>query len=227
MILGIDLETTGLDTATCEVIEVGAVLWDEKLKQPISLLSEFINGPVVPPEITEITGIRQEYLSRGITLEEARLRLHVMCGQVEWVVAHNGTNYDKPIFERQLSKATHLKWIDTSVDIPYPKHITTRKLSHLAAEHGFANPFRHRALFDVLTMLKVLSEYDFEAVAKSAAYPPLSVIANVSYDDREKAKARGYRWDSARKIWLKTLKEPDLERERTEAGFPIRVMGAL
>ena len=94
-----------------------------------------------------------------------------------------------------------------------PPAITTRKLTHLAAEHGFLNPFPHRAVSDVLTMLKVLSHYDIAPVLESARQPSFTVKACVSYDDREKAKARGYRWDAARKIWTKIVKGHRLNDE--------------
>lgn len=222
LLLGLDFETTGLDTKTCDVIEVGAVLWESTRKQPLAMMSQLVSGPVVPREITEITGIQQGDLLLGYPIATVRAELLGMVDQAEVIVAHNGTNFDKPIFERLIN--TQRLWVDTSVDVPYPKHITTRKLSHLAAEHGFANPFQHRAVFDVMTMLRVLSLYDLGPIVESAALLPLTVMADVSYDDREKAKARGYRWDGSRRIWTKTMKQPQLDREIAEAGFSVRVI---
>jgi len=78
------------------------------------------------------------------------------------------------------------------VDVPSPPQITTRKLAHLAAEHGFLNPFAHRAVFDVLTMLKILSCYPIENVIISSNQPLMKLVALVAFDGRYKAKARGF-----------------------------------
>lgn len=149
------------------------------------------------------------------------------------VVAHNGSGFDRPMFDAQLarmleaealrSQIAALPWIDTCLDVPFPEAITTRKLVHLAAEHGFLNPFAHRAVFDVLTMLRVMAAYPIEPILESAKQPLVTCIAQVSYDDREKAKARGYRWRGQSKLWVKHLKAHRLEEEKAQAGFPIEV----
>lgn len=222
LLLGLDFETTGLDTKTCDVIEVGAVLWDPTRRVPLAMMSEFVSGPIVPSEITEITGIHQVDLLLGQPIAAVRSSLLSLVEKANFIVAHNGTNFDRPIFERMINDK--VRWIDTSVDVPYPKHMTTRKLSHLAAEHGFANPFSHRAVFDVMTMLRVLSQYDIGPIIELSALPALTVVAEVSYDDREKVKARGYRWDGAKRRWSKIMKQPQLEKEIAEAGFKVRVL---
>ena len=40
-------------------------------------------------------------------------------------------------------------WIDSMIDIPFPKGIKTRKLSYLALEHQVPVRYVHRAVFDV------------------------------------------------------------------------------
>lgn len=227
LLLGIDFETTGLDTKTLNLTEVGAVLWDTQLHRPIQLFNSLIHCPEVPAEITALNGLTaDDCMKHGRPLEEV---VGVLQGLVvkylpAFLVGHNCTNFDKLIFERFCTDIGVVPWIDTSVDVPFPKSITTRKLSHLAAEHGFLNPFAHRALFDTMTMLRVLSHYDIEDVARSARTPNVTCIANVSYDDREKAKARGYRWDKGRGLWIKTMKQHQVEDEAKEAGFPVKVL---
>jgi DNA polymerase III subunit epsilon len=224
LILGLDFETTSLDTETCEVIEVGAVLWDSEDKKPLALMSEFISGPVVPPEITRITRIDQDDLRYGIELPLAAQKLSALVSQANFIVAHNGTVFDRPIYRRLFAPECKKSWIDTRTDVPYPEEITTRKLTHLSSEHGFVNPFAHRAVFDVLTMLKILSFYDLGPVIIESTLPPITIAAQVSYTDREKAKARGYHWNAQKQIWFKTVKQPGLDRELKEAGFPVRVL---
>jgi DNA polymerase III subunit epsilon len=224
LILGLDFETTSLDTETCEVIEVGAVLWDSEEKKPLALMSELIFGPIVPPEITRITHIHQDDLRFGTTLLDAKNGLSQMVAHTEYIVAHNGNQFDRAIYRRLFDSECVKPWLDTLTDLPYPEEIVTRKLPYLAAELGFLNPFAHRAVFDVLTMLKILSLYDLHTVIAESILPPITIAARVSYSDREKAKTRGYRWNPEKQIWFKTVKQPGLDRELAEAGFPIRVV---
>jgi DNA polymerase-3 subunit epsilon len=97
--------------------------------------------------------------------------------------------------------------------------MTTRKLVHLAAEHGFINPFAHRAMFDVLTMLMIFQRYDPAAALALAKEPVVTLKACVSYDDREKAKSRGYRWKDRQ--WLKAVRASEVEPERKDCGFTV------
>lgn len=228
MILGLDLETTGLDVGTCQIIEVGAVLYDEKARKPVEIYSDLVWGAKVPPEITALTGITQEECLDHGEIFEAIARTTVrLAKKADFVLAHNATNFDRPILERELrasiGHAPVWSWIDTSVDVPYPERITTRKLTHLAAEHGFLNPFPHRAVFDVMTMLQVVSHYDFGRVVELSQMPNVLLIADVPYDDREKAKARGYRWDKSTRTWRKTVKQHLVEQEVAAADFKVLV----
>lgn len=235
LLAGLDFETTGLDTEKCHVIEVGAALWDTERRAPIALICELVSlpeGTRLPSEIEELTGIREEDLvAFGRSESFVFKRLLDLVFHAEYVVAQNGTDFDELIFDRVAAQHAHESdralsrpWIDLSVDVPYPERITTRKLTHLCAEHGFLNPFSHRAVFDVLSMLKVLDAYPIDQIIDLAKSPTLRTQALVSYEDREKAKARGYRWDGATKTWTKNIKECHLAREEAEAGFPIRVL---
>jgi DNA polymerase-3 subunit epsilon len=160
-VLGIDLETTSLDTAEAEIIEIGAVLWDTDRKTPVAMLSEIVipHGEV-SEETIEITGITMEDIAEhGKPLGEVLERLELLRAKAKAWVGHNAIRFDLPILERFYEAANSLPWIDTTEDIPYPKEITMHNLTYLAAAHGFLNPFAHRAVFDVLTMLRVFSCY--------------------------------------------------------------------
>lgn len=232
LLLGLDFETTGLSFEKDLIIEIGAVIWDTERKAPVFIYSTLVDhGVPIPPEITGITGIDETMIQDfGVKPEEAFEKLWNCIKSCNAVVAHNGTNFDKPMLKAQTardnSKWIEKPWVDTSVDVPYPEKCTTRKLVHLAAEHQFLNPFAHRAIFDVLTMFGVLNRYDINEVLKLAAEPNITLKAQVSYDDKELAKARGYRWQSDTKSWIKTLKQSQVLKEIEEAGFKIVEVGA-
>lgn len=230
--LGIDFETTGLDVQNDLIIEVGAVLWDVQRRLPVVQFGALIKTEVsISKDITSITGITNEDVAKfGIPFERAAIELEFMAKDASHLVAHNGTNFDMPLYFASLNrigKATpRMPWIDTSVDIDFPAHISTRKLSHLAAEHGFINPFQHRAVSDVLTMLKIASFYDFNQIESWSISPSVKLAARVSYDNRSQASARGYRWDAAAKSWVKTIKECQLKRETENSPFEFDVIAA-
>ncbi len=191
IIAGLDFETTGTSMEADRIIEIGCVLWDTVLGQPVEIYSALVlhpDGPEVTAEITLINGLTQALLqARGRAPCDAFADLAWYLAQADAVCAHNGTTFDRPMFEAERGRqasAGHghewkdIPWIDTMVDIDFPPRLTARKLSHLAAEHGFLNPFPHRAVFDVMTMLQ------------------------------------GYRWDRDSRQWRKTLKKHRLAQER-------------
>ena len=115
-------------------------------------------------------------------------------------------------------------WIDTITDIRFPDAIKTRNLKHLAAEHNFLPGFSHRAVFDVLTMLKILSQYDLDAVIARAAEPTLFVQALVTFDQKEMAKELGFHWFAPDKIWWRSMKSSDFEAMKPTCGFQTRLL---
>ena len=246
-LLGLDFETTGLDFEKDRITEIGAVLWDCASNAPVVIYNALVKHADAPPiteEITKLTGITQAMLDEFGTLPILAFReLNKLIGKAGAIVAHNGSGFDKPMIEAQMKRYAAFTgeigcvergveigyewtkpWVDTCIDIEFPPHITTRKLTHLAAEHGFLNPFSHRAVFDVLTMMRVLSLYPLAPVLESAEKPMVTLIARVSYDDREKAKARGYRWRGESKTWVRHMKAHKAEAEKTEAGFRVDVV---
>ncbi len=215
LVLGLDLETTGVDFGTDQIIEIGAVLWDAEKHKPLQMISEIvIPGPntIIPENIQKLVGITQEDLEQwGKPIKDVLEQVLKLAEHAEYIVAHNGNQFDSIFLKSTLSEngLPELKtpWIDTLTDLPYGEDIKTRKLSYLAAEHGFLNHFSHRALFDVLTMLKVLGHYDIQYVAMVQASPLKKVIAHVSYENRGLARQAGFRWDSQKKIWYLDIRQ--------------------
>jgi DNA polymerase-3 subunit epsilon len=231
LVLGLDFETDSLDLETCKVIEVGMVLWDSILKEPVKLISYLVNHPNIdiPEEIQRINGITPALLKEyGIEPEKALRQILQWMQRAECVLAHNGNQFDRIIFRNWCLKLDYdpqeaMTWVDTMDDLELPKKCH-KQLGCMAHFHGFLNPFPHRAVFDVMTLIKVLEGYDFEVLLHSARTPSITVQALVSYDDRNKAKDRGFYFKKELgNAWIKRIKKDKLDSEVKEADFKIRV----
>jgi len=204
LILGLDFETTGLDPVVNSITEVGMVLWETSLRAPVKVMGFLVDpGPnaVWDSVVSGVTGITPELWGKyGYQSERAFKQVLSWYQTADVACAHNGTRFDRPFFNAWCKcpgydADPNKLWIDTNTDIelPFPEKMS-RKLSYMAADHSFLNPFPHRAIFDVMTMLRILDQYDLERVLFLARQPNIDIQALVSYDDRDLAKARGYRW---------------------------------
>jgi DNA polymerase-3 subunit epsilon len=245
-LLGLDFETTGFNTGTDRAIEMGVCLWDTERRAPIEFggvyivddgIRELMRKPEVSDMCKRVSGIRLEDLEEfGMPPVKALKTLldYTRDHHVDYIVAHNGENYDKPLLLAELHRhglsAEGLpEWIDTRFDIPFPTEPDSRKLKHLALDCGFINPFAHRAATDVLTMMRVLDHYPLDQVLEYRKIPFITVRAVVEYAEREKAKAQRYSWERLGekvylKRWVKRIKANLLEDERKRCDFEVRVI---
>jgi DNA polymerase-3 subunit epsilon len=201
LICGLDFETTGLLPTKHSVVEVGAVLWDTEIKSPLRV-EGFLVDPgedaVWDQEAIDVSGISPQLVQKfGIDSADAMSRLVYLMGVSDAVCAHNGNVFDRPFAEewatREGGALPEKLWIDTKCDLELGPKAST-KLIYMAADLGFVNPFAHRAVTDVLTMLRVLSGFDIERVVFLAKQPNIQIEALVSFDDKQLAKDRGYHW---------------------------------
>lgn len=230
-VLGVDFETTGLDPAKDRIIEIGAVLYDTDCGQPVKFMSEFVyekrKTPILSEFIIKLTGINDDLLIKyGINYKSALAQLLKLAGEADLVIAHHA-EFDFNFFIHELGKekisAVISPWACSMSDIPWNSMIKSKALNHIAADMGFINPFQHRACFDVLTMLKVVQIFgekartlpdheDFDPwdyLKKEVAHPKMTLIANISYDDRKLASDRGFKWNQgeAPKQWSKQVRQ--------------------
>lgn len=244
LVLGLDLETTGFDTSKDKVTEVGAVLWDVEHRRPVKMLSELLNWPEgtyghpLSDEVKRVTGIDDALLSTyGVPPISVFSSLDSMASFADYVVAHNGNSFDKPMLMNNMIRDENLElptvlrkpWLDTRLDLPFALEPDSRKLKHLALDAGFINPFAHRALFDVLTMLRVMSQFKFDDVVAYSKIPTLVIRAMVGFENKEKAKAQKFSWEKLGdktfpKQWVKQIKEDKFEPETAKCDFIIHVL---
>jgi DNA polymerase-3 subunit epsilon len=239
LVFGFDTETTGLDVEKDHITQVGGVVWDTSpnaLKRAKYKVDLTLKGDHLPeqldPKVTEVTGlVRKDLDDWGFNPVFVLEAVAVAMERCDAIVAHNGNAFDKPMWENNCKRHgvtfPEKLWIDTSCDIEFPAGITTRRLTHLAAEHGFVNPFPHDAISDVLTMLKIAQLYDWQRTLEYAKAPTLIIKAETTFAQKELAKKQNFRWDGDKKMWSKSIKQFQLEEARKaalEAGFKITVL---
>ena len=219
IILGLDVETTGLNADTDEITEIGAVLWDWKRKAPVKIFNELIQVESnISQEITDITGIDNELCKEyGVPLWHAIDELDKLIAITDYCMAHNAEFdrkfIDKAYIDRGYKTYPDFMWIDSRTDVPWKK-VNSRKLGYLAADHGFLNPFAHRALFDVLTMLKLASLYDIDQIIERSESSVITLQAGVRFHEKDLAKSAGFHWEPITKRWLMDIKECDLVKSK-------------
>jgi DNA polymerase-3 subunit epsilon len=242
LLLGLDLETGAALSAGPDhnfITEVGLVLWDTEFAQPVELMSLLLK-PEQPlsTESIDYTGISEPLLARHgrpcdiRTLQPIANLMH----KADYIVAHNGREFDRPLISAAFAhfglKMPLTPWLDTQFDIDYPRSCISRNLIYLAGFHGMVNPFRHRAVTDVLTMLTILERYDLATVIANSQRQWLMVQAVVSYEQREQAKEKGFRWQSDagrvyEKAWVKRVRDDHLAALQASCDFNLTVLERL
>lgn len=98
-----DFETTGLETATCDVIEIGAmhVRKGEVIDKKTWLIK--ISLPL-PEKIVEITGITDSLLAKEGIAEEEAFQAFAKMAHGKTLMGHNILRYDNPILWRKAQK---------------------------------------------------------------------------------------------------------------------------
>lgn len=240
ILLGMDLETTHFDQDILRVTEMGAVLYDTKYGCPIDVQADLvyesdINAHLpMSQEVVNLTGITDSMLLEyGKRSDVVLRRFFDMYKRADYVVAHNGNAFDKPVLQRWVQRTFgdadnflsktgindqhgQLHWLDTMLDIPYPDKINIRKLEDLCGRHGFLNPFPHRAFTDVMAMMKILGNYDINQVIEISHSPTLTFQSLVDYHNRHVAKQAGFKWID--KKWVKSIKKYFIDEQDYAAG---------
>lgn len=185
LLLALDTETTGPDPATARIVELGYVfLHGHRTGPPTRLL--FNPGTPIPPEVTEIHGIRDDDVRDAPPFEEAAWLLQAQVTVQVILVGYNILHYDGPLINAELERAG-LAWrlpldrmLDPIVWLRW-KHRTlpSRKLGAVCAKFGVRLTQAHSAAADATAagelLLALVQTGDIpddldEALSLQAAY---------------------------------------------------------
>lgn len=212
----LDTETTGLDDDAV-AIEVAVMLYDLAHASPVSTFASVIRAGSNPAEtLNHIPEgvVRDAPPPRDVWPEVERL-----VAEGEAVLAHNAE------FDRRFVPPTIAarRWVCTMEDLQWPRGAPGDGLVKLALAHGLGVATAHRALADVEMLARLLTRVaelgvDLEAFVRRGLRPKATYQACVSYDDREQAKALGFKWEPATKRWLRRVARDDV----AALPFPVR-----
>ena len=223
----IDVETTGLDPLTDEVIELAIVPFDFTPDGRIVGVHEAFDrlrdpGRPIPAAITALTGITEEMVAgKAIDPEEVVAFL----GPAVLVLAHNA-GFDRRFAERFCGAFAHVAWACSWVEVPWADEgFQGARLSQLAAAHGFFYD-GHRAVHDCHAGIDLLARslpksgrFTLGHLLESARQPRWRVWATgAPFELKNRLKERRYRWadggDGGRRAWYLDVPETALEAEK-------------
>lgn len=222
----LDLETTGLDPVSDEIIEIALVpftygpdgtIWDVReaytsLRQP---------GRAIPEEITRITGIDDRMVQGQVPDMH---RIEELVAGANLIVAHNAA-FDRRFAERFADVFQTKAWGCSMTEIDWAgEGFEGTKLKYLAVSHGLFFD-GHRAVHDCQAAIEILSQTlpragitALAALLARARQPTFRIWAeNSPFDLKHLLRARGYRWDGgesgAPRSWYVDVPEAAMEDE--------------
>lgn len=203
--LFVDVETTGLDPARDEIIELAMVPFTYSLDGRIFEVGEAfsrLREPARPisAEITKITGITDAMVQgQSISPEEVA---HFV-GPAALVIAHNAA-FDRKFLERFCETFSTKAWACSMSQIDWTEQgHEGAKLSYLALSSGFFYD-QHRALNDCHAAIELLATLSFvtgerplKQLLERARQVSWRIWAeNSPFELKDVLKARGYRWNA-------------------------------
>lgn len=206
-VLIIDTETTGLDPEKDHCIEVAAIRYSLLSECMIGTMSTLINS-VESNQARSVNRIPDSAVVAGEVPEAAWSSLAHIGKGCDAVLAHNA-DFDRSFIP--ASTLSDVPWICTMDGVPWPLQTKPgASLVVLALEHGLGVVDPHRALNDCLLLARLLTRcadlgIDLNMLLAPGLRPRALFQAVVSYDDKEKAREAGFRWDAATKRWLRKL----------------------
>lgn len=229
-----DLETSGLDPKEDRICQVGFALYNVEFDQIVSSIESIVwgkNYPVPKAEALEANGLSLEFLNHVAGDVRGVFQTVIDAFSIsDYIVAHNGIGFDKPFIENELERnglaMPNIPFIDTQLHINYPKKCTSKRLQHLAVDHGVKHYKAHSALSDCLAMLDILKQYNIQEVIERSKSPMVKVIAEIAYEKNHLVKEKRFSWNQTNKRWEKKILLLDVESFIEACPFKVYVDGS-
>ena len=220
----LDTETTGLDPATDEVIELGIIAFSYGASGRIYRVGQRFNqlhepSRPIPETVTRLTGITDADVA-GQRIDDAAVE--ALAGRARVIIAHHA-RFDRRMCEARWPVFTTRNWACSCHQIPWREegHEAAR-LGGLLADHGYFHN-GHRAIDDCEALLALLAwplrrsgRLGLAALLEAARRPTVRLWASEApFALKDRLKDRNYRWSSRRRCWYIDLDEEQIEIERS------------
>ena len=222
----LDIETTGLNSGTDEIIELGMLKFsfssDGRVFKVVDEFETFREPCMpIPAEVTELTGITPEMVvGKAIDAD----KVSTFLDDVVLVIAHEA-RFDRPFCEALFPVFATKYWAcsNSEVDWRARGHRGT-KLTYLLNDFGYFYE-GHRALDDCHAVLEVLAnvlpdaaESSFGELLKNARKASVRIWAEgAPFEHKDALRARGYRWSDGnsgtRRAWWTDVEEDAVDAE--------------
>jgi DNA polymerase-3 subunit epsilon len=205
----IDSETTGIDPAKDNVIEIGCVLYSIEHRSVISTWSDLVQH--TSNEAEAINKIPPATLPLGLPFITAMEILHSFVARADAIVAHRAE------FDSAFLPGLKKPWVCSKFDVEWPQSKVGDSLVFVALAHDVPVTGAHRALTDCLLLARIFENAaknfgaDIQALLVKAMRPKALFQAMTSYDEREMTKQAGFQWDPAAKRWTRKMAIADVE----------------
>jgi DNA polymerase-3 subunit epsilon len=214
-LLIVDTETTGLSHETDRVIEVAAALYDLEHATPIEFFSSLCRADANPAESVNRIPVGALGRARASNYTWSRVSDLVGCalrlGLDSAVFVAHRAEFDRGFFPAAL--ADRMPWVCSKYDIEWPRSDHGEGLVHVALAHDVPVVAAHRALADVLTLVRLFQRvaemgHDVQAMLARAMRPKARfVVAERAFDAARNAivKAHRFAWDANRREWWRQM----------------------
>jgi len=221
----LDTETTGIDRANDQIIEIAIkmVRFETTSGKILSIVGSYesFNDPEedISTEITLLTGIDNKMVD-GESIDWDMV--DGLLEEADLIVAHNA-GFDRAFVDRYSSVSPNKIWACSISDIDWlGRGFTSSKQELLCYWHGFYFD-AHRAMNDVDALIHLVT-HDPDAgeralieLIESSKRPEYVIFADhFKYDPVKKDVVKGnkYRWDPEGKVWYKKVNFDALEHEK-------------
>jgi DNA polymerase-3 subunit epsilon len=222
----LDLETTGLDTTSDEVVELGMVKFSYLPSgEVVSVIDTFssLHDPKkpIPEDATKIHGITHEMVA-GHRISPDLVEKFVSDAAI--VIAHNAS-FDRRIAERYWTIFVDKPWACSVSQVQWRSYgFEGSRLSYLLSGIGMFHE-AHRAVDDCRALLEVLAfeipdiqRTTLSLVLEAARQSTARIWAERSpFDLKNELKKRGYRWspgeDGRPKAWYVDVDDTKRDEE--------------
>lgn len=217
----VDVETTGTDPLTDEVIDIAVVTVEVDARGEITGIvnkGEALRDPGIPiPEaITRLTGLTDDDVCGKIVDLDG---LERVLARAEVRIAHN-CKFDMSFLEELMPGLAGSAWACSANDFDWVEAgFDGRKLGHVLMQTGYFND-AHRAMADVVSLLHLLAHRlddgrtVIAVLLENAERTSVRLDAlGAPFDKRNALKARGYRWDSTARVWWIEVAQDEVDDE--------------